>query len=98
MSTVNGIKRFKKVESLRVRPVDEWSHCLVFTPEAPALITLNLDAWLIFELFGEGRSIDEVIREYHDGLHDRISLGEARDRVVSAVNFLETHRIVEKVV
>lgn len=44
---------YRKTPGLRVRPVPEWDRCIVFTPAAPKLYTLNLSAWLVFELFAE---------------------------------------------
>ena len=44
---------YRKTPGLRVRPVPEWDRCIVFTPAAPKLYTLNLSAWLVFELFAD---------------------------------------------
>ena len=41
---------FRRSPDLRVRPVPELGYCLVFTPAAPKLYTLNTAAWLLLEL------------------------------------------------
>lgn len=97
METNPSEDKFKKVEGIRVREVDEWSHCLIFTPKAPALISLNLDAWLIFELCDSKRSVAEISHEYREGLSDSISAAEAERRVIATLKDLQARGVVEEV-
>lgn len=55
---------YQKMANLRIRPVDEWDHCMVYTPANPQLVMLNLDAWLIVELYGEGNTVSAVTEAY----------------------------------
>ena len=41
---------YKETPGLRVRRVAEMRTCLAYVPGSAQLFTLNLDAWLIFEL------------------------------------------------
>ena len=41
---------YRETPRLRVRPVPEMRTCLVYVPDRAQLYTLNVDAWLIFEL------------------------------------------------
>jgi hypothetical protein len=43
----------KVVPGLRLRPVPELERCLVYRPRPPALLMLNLGAWLLLEILTE---------------------------------------------
>lgn len=89
---------FKKTENLRTRPVDEWDHCLVFTPDQPNLLALNLDAWFIFEMCGSPHSLSEIRDEYSDAIDGSKSSDQLTEGVEQALRDLVSNGLIEHVV
>ncbi len=70
---------FRPHPELRVRPVPELGYCLVFTPERPALYTLNAAAWLLFELC-EGQDFETLQSDFVTAYAEQgIAAGEVPD-------------------
>lgn len=95
MSYRNGY--FKKTENLRSRPVDEWDHCLVFTPDRPNLVALNLDAWFIFELCGSPVSLEAIRDEYADAIGASTSPESVTETVQHTLRDLVEQGLLEHV-
>ena len=68
--------RVCRARDLRIRPVPELGHCLVFTPSRPMLYALNPPAWLLLELCA-GQRRDRLTAQFREAF-DEADLG-ARD-------------------
>jgi hypothetical protein len=68
--------------------------CLVFTPDAPKLYTLNAAAWLVLELC-DGRNGKTLEAEYIDALDSRLSPRRARTELRRIVADLERKGVIE---
>src|SRR5580693_8158522 len=51
-------ERPRLVPGLRLRPVPELETCIVYRTQPPALLLLNLSAWLLIEILSEDRDTD----------------------------------------
>jgi hypothetical protein len=88
--------RYARVASVRARRVREWENCVIYTPEAPNLYLLNLNAWLIFELC-DGDSLAGIEQRYLAAVEDRLTQGEAREQLDAGLSYLERAGIVTTV-
>jgi hypothetical protein len=88
---------FRKVASLRVRPVEEMGVCIVFTPENPKLYTLNWSAWLIMELCDDGRGWRSLERAYFAALEPSRSREVARVELRRGLDDLIRQGVIELV-
>lgn len=86
---------YSKTRNLRVRPVPEMQVCLVFTPDAPKLYTLNTTAWLVLELC-DGRSGKGLEAAYVGALGSTLTRKEAQSELRSIVKDLERKGIVKR--
>jgi hypothetical protein len=84
------------VENLRIRPVDEWDHCLVYTPANPNLVSLNLNAWLVLELCGTGNEFSSIERGYREAIDD-LTEQDSSAQVAAALTALTENGLVERV-
>lgn len=87
---------YRKTRNLRIRPIPEMGLCLVFTPAAPQLYTLNPAAWLVLELC-DGRTGRSLEREYARAITEssRASTPTAED-VRGIVQDMERKGIIER--
>lgn len=92
MSSPTGC--YRKTPGLRVRPVPEWDRCIVFTPAAPKLYTLNLSAWLVFELFAE-TPIAAATEAYMAAVVPPESEATARRNLDDCLHMLQDNGILE---
>jgi hypothetical protein len=78
---------YRETPRLRVRPVPEMRTCLVYVPDRAQLYTLNVDAWLIFELARAhgGKALLERYREAIGGAAEAAAtrLRAGLDRLVA---------------
>lgn len=71
----------RKRPGVRVRPVPERGHCLVYTPDRPTLHWLNPGAWLILELC-QGQPLTQMVAAYHEAT----GLDRPREEVVEELS------------
>lgn len=94
MSFPNG--SFRRTRGLRIRPLPEREVCLVYTPKAPNLYTLNATAWTILELC-RGQSMKELQEDFHRSIEPLMSREEAADYVLACVRDFMRKSIVQVV-
>lgn len=92
MSFLNGC--YRRVPSLRVRPVEEMRSCVVFRPNPPKLFMLNLNAWLIFELC-DGCTSYEIEQRYRQKVEGQMSESEARRHLAIGLKNLHERGLIE---
>ena len=84
---------FRKSEDARVRLVAEMDVCLVYTPHKPSLHTLNLSAWLVFEMC-DGRSLRSLQRAYFAAIEPSRSEEAAKLEVKEILEYLVSSGLV----
>jgi hypothetical protein len=84
---------YRRTPDLRLRPVPESGYCLVYAPSIPELLSVNTTAWLVLEL-STGRDLDEIAAAFHNQVAPLLSLAEAREQVVAALDDLVTRQLV----
>lgn len=87
---------YRKVRNVRVRGVPEMAVCLVFTPDNPAVFTLNPSAWLILQLCN-GRSEARISQAYLKATEPALSPEEVSREVRRGLANLVKMGIVEQV-
>lgn len=85
---------FRKASGLRARPATQGECLMVFSPGAPRLHWLDLNAWLIFEL-SDGRSFAELERAYLEVVGGRVEPDQARRQLHSGLEALVGSTLVE---
>ncbi|CAM3579144.1 hypothetical protein G4177_09595 [Corallococcus sp. ZKHCc1 1396] len=85
---------YRKVNGLRARPSTRGECLMVFSPDAPRLHWLDLNAWLIFEL-SDGRTFTELERAYLEAIGGRVAPDEARRQLRSGLETLVRSTLVE---
>lgn len=85
---------YRKVPGLRARPSTQGECLMVFSPGAPKLHWLDLNAWLIFEL-SDGRTFSEMERAYLEVVGGRVERDEARRQLRSGLESLVRSTLVE---
>jgi hypothetical protein len=86
---------YRKKPGIKVRPVNEWRSCVVFTPDQPNLYLLNLNAWLILELC-DGKTAEDLELTYRQAVRQQLSAGETRLHLMQGLNELEKCGIIER--
>ncbi|MFY0562232.1 aKG-HExxH-type peptide beta-hydroxylase [Archangium lansingense] len=84
---------YQKVPGLRARPSTQGECLMVFSPGAPKLHWLDLNAWLIFEL-SDGRTFPEMERAYLEVIGGRVEPDEARRQLRSGLDSLVRSTLV----
>lgn len=92
MSSPNGC--YSRTPNLRVRPVEEMKSCVVFRPDPPKLLMLNLNAWLIFELC-DGSSMNQLEQRYCQQVASQMSAADARRHLAAGLNDLQEQGLIE---
>lgn len=85
---------FRKASGLRARPAKEGECLMVFSPGAPRLHWLDLNAWLIFEL-SDGRTFAELERAYLEVVGGRMEPDQASRQLRSGLEALVGSTLVE---
>lgn len=85
---------YRKVNGLRVRPSKQGECLMVFSPAAPRIHWLDLNAWLIFEL-SDGRAYSDMERAYLEVVGARVAPDEARRQLRSGLDSLVRSTLVE---
>ena len=78
---------------LRVRPVPELRHCLVYRPRPPRLFKLNLAAWLVLELC-DGRERALLVDGYRNAAGNHVSTAEVSTHVDLALAVLAADGLI----
>lgn len=84
--------RYRKVENLKLRPVNEWNRCFVFTPSNPKLTLLNMSSWFVMECCDDA-TLKEIERRYEEATSRKLQPGEVEDCLRS----LEGNGIIKSV-
>ena len=87
---------YLKKNNLRIRPVTEWDSCIVFTPDQPSLVMLNLNAWFMLELC-TGRNGEDIEREYVAVIAPKSSVAEAQRQLSEGLRLLVSRHLVDVV-
>jgi hypothetical protein len=85
---------YRKVPHLRARPVRQAECLMVFSPSAPKIHWLDLNAWLIFEL-SDGRTGTELEGAYLDAVAGRVGLDEAQRQLHAGLDRLLGEKLIE---
>ncbi|NVJ00163.1 hypothetical protein HV824_18815 [Myxococcus sp. AM009] len=85
---------YRKVDGLRVRPSKQGECLMVFSPAAPRIHWLDLNAWLIFEL-SDGRTYSDMERAYLEVVGARVAPDEARRQLRSGLDSLVRSTLIE---
>ncbi|ATB49615.1 aKG-HExxH-type peptide beta-hydroxylase [Corallococcus macrosporus] len=85
---------FRKAQGLRVRASKQGECLMVFSPAAPRIHWLDLNAWLIFEL-SDGRAYSDMERAYLEVVGARMAPDEARRQLRSGLESLVRSSLVE---
>ncbi len=85
---------YRKARGLRARPATQGECLMVFSPDAPRIHWLDLNAWLIFEL-SDGRTFAELERAYLEIIGDRVEPDAARRQLRSGLETLLSSTLVE---
>jgi hypothetical protein len=85
---------YRKVAGVRVRPSKQGECLVAFSPQAPRIHWLDLNAWLIFEL-SDGRPFAEMEKAYVEVVGQRVSADEARRQLRSGLEVLVRSTLVE---
>lgn len=87
--------RYRKMRDLRTHPIARAECMMAFSPAAPKVHWLDLNAWLIFELC-DGRTDGELEQAYLATLEGRTAPDAARDQLRSGLAALVTNNLVEQ--
>jgi hypothetical protein len=82
-----GQATLRKAPGVRARPATQGECLMVFSPGAPRLHWLDLNAWLIFEL-SDGRTFAELERAYLEVVGGRVDPDQARRQLLSGLEAL----------
>ncbi|AGC43748.1 hypothetical protein MYSTI_02432 [Myxococcus stipitatus DSM 14675] len=85
---------YRKTRGLRARASPRGECLMVFSPEAPRIHWLDLNAWLIFEL-SDGRTLPEMERAYLEVVGGRVDAAEARRQLRTGLDSLVRSTLVE---
>lgn len=83
------------VPGLRLRPVAELETCLVYRQRPPALMMLNLSAWLLVEILNEQPNVDPW-PAFRDAVRHASALDQAREMMERALSQLADFGLIEQ--
>jgi hypothetical protein len=87
-------ERPRLVAGLRLRPVPELETCIVYRTRPPALLLLNLSAWLLVEILSEGGEAD-LWSEFHAAVGHASQAGDARKMMQEGLQQLASFGLLE---
>ena len=86
--------RPRLASGLRLRPVPELETCLVYRRDPPALMMLNLSAWLLVEILGEQPDADPW-PAFHEAVKHASTPQQAHEMMQQGLRQLATLGLVE---
>ncbi|MEG4293066.1 hypothetical protein Q5692_30930 [Microcoleus sp. C2C3] len=87
---------YKKKANLQIRQIAETDTCLIFAPDNTTLYSLDISAWLIFELC-DGKSREEIEKTFLESVVPTLTDEKARSYFNEGLNSLLEEKIVELV-
>ncbi|MEG3843337.1 hypothetical protein [Microcoleus sp. herbarium14] len=88
---------YRKKANLQIRQIAETDTCLIFAPDNANLYSLDLSAWLIFELC-DGKSQEEIEKTFLEAVASTLTNEKARSYFNEGLNSLLEDKIIELVV
>jgi len=84
---------YRQRPALTVRPVPEAETCIIYCADSPRLYTLNLGAWLVFELC-RGRTSGEITAAYAALTVPPLTVQQAEGQAAEGLRQLQRDRLI----
>ena len=93
-SPFSRTERVTLVPGLRLRPVPELETCIVYRSSPPALLILNLSAWLVLEILTE-KGDEQLWPDFYESVRHASTPVRAHKLMLEAIQKLADLGLVE---